>query len=171
VLSDLNDASRYSAVILERYLHAWNVYSYVCPRAACVLRELELKPGQTLVRGLNLYAERESDYRVQGIELFARAFMSAEPQVLLAFGSLVCQCLSGVESALEHLPVLRGVVSSYIQMHDCSCLFAEFIPQEALRSVRSRMQVQPTDDETALYTCPGGLEATMLEVALSSFIR
>ena len=135
----------------------------MCPRAACVLRELELKPGHSLVRGLNLYAERESDYRVQGIELFARALLPAEPQLLLAFGSLVCQCLSGVESAMERLPVLKSIVSSYIQMHDCSCLFAEFLPQEALRSARCRMQVQPTDDETALYTCPGGLEDTMLQ--------
>jgi hypothetical protein len=159
----LKDAPCDSAVVLESYLHAWSVYSYVCPRAACVLRELQLMPGQTLVRGVNLYAERESDYRVQGVDLFARALVPIEPHVLVAFGQLVCQCLAGLDSALERLPVLKGTVSSYIQMHDCSCLFSEFVPKEALSSARSHMQVQPADDETALYTCSGGLEETMLK--------
>lgn len=127
-----------------------------------MLRELQLNPGNTI--GFKLYAERESDYRVQGIDLFAQALVPYEPNLLLAFGTLVCQCLSGIESALERLPLLKSVVSSYIQMHDCSYLFTEFLPQEAVRSASRSMQVEPTDDETALYTCPGGLEETMLKV-------
>lgn len=161
-LCSVRDTPRDSVVILEQYLHAWNVYSYVCPRAACVLRELQLNPGNTI--SFKLYAERESDYRVQGIDLFAQALVPYEPNLLLAFGTLVCQCLSGIELALERLPLLKSIVSSYIQMHDCSCLFTEFLPQEAVRSASRSMDVEPTDDETALYTCPGGLEETMLKV-------
>ena len=164
-LRALKDAACDSTVVVEQYLQAWNVYSYVCPMASCVLRQLQLTPGHTLVHGLHLYAERESDYRVQGIELFARALVPVEPLLLLAFGSLVCRCLSNEESALERLPVLKGIVLSYIQMHDCSCLFSEFLPKEAIVCARNRFQVQPADDETALYTCPGGLEETMLKAS------
>jgi hypothetical protein len=158
------DAPR-DATIIERYAHAWNVYSYVCPRAACVLREMQLTPGRTLVHGISVYAERESDYRVQGVNMFVQALAPSEPHVLLSFGDVVCQCLAGSESALEKLPVLKSVVSSYIQMHDCSCLFSEFLPQEALRSATSPMQIEPALDETALYTRSGGLEETMLQAS------
>jgi hypothetical protein len=155
----------YSATIVEQFLHAWLVYSYVCPRAACVLRSMELKPGHSHVCGIGAFAERESDYRVQGINLFAQAVLPYEPHVMLAFGELVRQCLSGIESALERMPVLKSVVSSYIHMHDCSPLFCDFLPQEALRSAASSMRVQPVADETLLYSRSGGLEETILKVS------
>jgi hypothetical protein len=157
------DAPR-EAAIIERYVHAWSTYSYVFPRAASVLREMQLKPGRTF-NGISLYAERESDYRVQGVNLFVQALAPSEPHVLLAFGYLVCQCLSGSEFALERLPILKSVVSSYIQMHDCSCLFSEIVPQETLRSATSQMRIEPSHDETAIYTRSGGLEETMLQVS------
>ena len=128
-----------------------------------MLRELQLKAGHVVVNGSNLYADRQTDYRVQGIELFAQAIVAVEPQVVQAFGDLVCRCLAGNEDALERLPALKSVVSSYIQLHDCSCLFAQFLPQEATRSATQRMGVQPADNQTELYTCPGGLEDTMLK--------
>ena len=152
-----------SSAVIEQYLHAWNVYSYVCPRVSCVLRELQLKAGQIVVNGSNLYADRQTDYRVQGIGLFCQAIVAVEPHVVRAFGDLVCRCLAGNEDALERLPALKSVVSSYIQLHDCSCLFAEFLPQEATRSATQRMGVQPADDQTELYTRPDGLEETILK--------
>jgi len=73
--------------------------------------------------------------------------------------------LSGAQPALDHVPVLKSVVSSYIHQHDCAPLFSEFMPQEALRSATSSMQVQPVDDETLKYSGPGGLEETILKVS------
>ena len=153
------------AAAVEQYLNAWQVYSYVCPRAACVLREMQLQPARTRVGGFDVFAERDSDYRVQGIKLFSQALASSEPHLLLAFGELVRQVLSGAQPALDHVPVLKSVVSSYIHQHDCAPLFSEFMPQEALRSATSSMQVQPVDDETLKYSCPGGLEETILKVS------
>ena len=98
------------------------------------------------------------------MELFGQAIVAVEPLVVQAFGDLVCRCLAGNEDALERMPALKSVVSSYIQLHDCSFLFSEFLPQEATRSATQRMCVQPADDRTALYTCPRGLEETMLKV-------
>ena len=152
------------AAIVEQYLHAWQVYSYVCPRAASVLRAMELKPARTQVCGIGAFAERGSDYRVEGIRLFAQALLPAEPRVFLAFGDLVYQSLVGIESALQRVPVLKSVVSSYIHMHDCSFLFCQFLPQEAQRSAASRMRVHPVEDETIKYSCSGGLEETILKV-------
>lgn len=129
-----------------------------------MLREMQLQPARTRVGGVDAFAERDSDYRVQGIALFSQALASAEPHLLLAFGELVQQGLSGAQPALDHVPALKSVVSSYIHQHDCAPLFSEFMPQEALRSATSSMQVQPVDDETLKYSCPGGPEETILKV-------
>jgi hypothetical protein len=152
-----------STAIVQSYLNAWNIYSYVCPRVSCVLQQLKLEPTGLVLLGSNLNPARETDNCVHGFRVLADTLRPVEPYVFLAFEDLVCKILDECEPALDRLSDLKSVVCSCIRMHDCSCLCHGCLPPEALRCAPHRFLIKPSDDETSLYSRPGGLEETMLQ--------